>query len=157
MAGKKAQGLPLNFIVLAAIAALVLILIIAFTVGGGAPFLSRIFKSGTTAVGDEIETVKTTCSNLCTQAQTISTTGAWDGTSFCSRKFNVDMDKDGKLGGYSATGTAGGDYNAATPRQKEKNIKCYESPISASCSVDISTPSGEIKTCISSATGCSCT
>jgi len=147
MAGKKAQGLPLNFIVLAAIAALVLILIIAFTVGGGAPFLSRIFKSGTTAVGDEIETVKTTCTNLCTQAQTISTTGAWKGTSFCSRTFNVDLDKDGKLGGYSSTGAvlAGGDYNSA--RSKEKNIKCSEAPISVSCSVDISTPSGEIKIC----------
>ena len=146
---KKAQGLPLNFIVLAAIAALVLILVIAFTVGGGAPFLSKIFKSGTTAIGDEIETVKTACTNLCAQAQTISSTGAWKGTSFCSRTFNVDLDKDGKLGGYGSTGATliGGTYNSATTPQKEKGLKCSEAPISVTCSVDISTPAGDVKTC----------
>ena len=54
----KAQGLPLNFIVVAAITALVLILVIAFTVGGGAPFLCKVFKSDCSPKNYTWETVK---------------------------------------------------------------------------------------------------
>lgn len=146
MANKKAQGLPLNLIVLAAIAALILVLIIAFTIGGAGAFFSKIFRGGTTAIGDEIDTVRTTCNSLCSQAQTISSAGAWDGTSFCTRTFNIDIDKDGKIGGTTnpADPTAIKAYNSAKPAQKEKGIKCHEAPINAKCSVDVSTPTGAI-------------
>ena len=56
----KSQGLPLNFIVLAAIAILILVLVVAFVMGGRS------------ALGGEMtmEAAKTYCHNLCNQIST---------------------------------------------------------------------------------------
>ncbi len=119
---KKAQGLPLNLIVLAVIAALILVLIIAFTIGGAGSFFSKIFKSGTTAVGDETSVVQDACRADCTRAQQSTSTLAWKSTSYCRRISNIDVNGDGNL---STTG--------------EKGLKCWDSPISVTCSTTIGT------------------
>lgn len=147
---KRAQGLPLNLIVLAAIAALILVLIIAFTVGGAGSFFGKIFQTSTTAVGDQMETVKTTCNSLCSQAESSTTSNAFTSSSYCSRKFNIDQDGSGKLGGYASD--KGGDCtkpgltgNYNCKGQKEKSITCFDAGVA--CTASISTPSGGLLTC----------
>jgi hypothetical protein len=118
---KKAQGLPLNLIVLAVIAALILVLIIAFTIGGAGSFFSKIFKSGTTAVGDETSVVQDACRADCTRAQQSTSTPQWATSSYCRRTANIDLDGNGNL---TAT---------------EKGLKCWDTPISVTCSTTIGT------------------
>lgn len=144
MASKKGQGLPLNLIVLAAIAALVLVLIIAFTVGGAGAFFGQIFKGGVQAAGQEIDTVRTTCNSLCSQAQQSFTTAAWKSSAYCSRTVNLDFDKDGVLGCpkdsngvYNSKCATTPTKNAATNQQTEVGLKCKDTEINVACSTTI--------------------
>ena len=140
---KKAQGLPLNMIVLAVIAALILVLVIAFTIGGAGTFFGKIFKGGITAVGDETSVVQDACRADCTKAQQSISTAAWKTTSYCRRTSNIDLDGSGKIGGYDANGAevktigTSADYNAN--KQQEKGLSCWESPITVTCSTTIGT------------------
>src|SRR3989344_4987580 len=95
---KRAQGLPLNLIVLAIIAALVLVLIIAFTVGGAGSTFSRIFKVSTSTTGEEIDSVRAACRNACNNAE-LSITGSsqWATADYCKKRFNLDVDSSGKI------------------------------------------------------------
>jgi len=67
----KAQGLPINFIVLAALAILILILAAGFVIGGGASAGAALSPA----------TVKNTCNNGClnlqNQASTVATKASW--------------------------------------------------------------------------------
>ena len=131
--GKKAQGLPLNLIVLAAIAALVLVLVIAFTVGGSGTFFGKIYKGGTTAVGDELTVVKSTCTSLCDQAKLATTDAAYKGSSYCKRTFNVDLDSSGATGGFDVNGNvkAGDNYNAK--KAMERGLTCGSAELGVAC------------------------
>jgi len=122
---KKAQGLPLNLIVLAVMAALILVLVIAFTIGGAGTFFSKIFKGGTTAVGDETSVVQDACRADCTRAQQSVSTLAWKSTSYCRRTSNIDVNGNGNI--------------TDTTDSKEKGLKCWDSPISVTCSTTIGT------------------
>ncbi|MEM2873916.1 MAG: hypothetical protein QW063_00450 [Candidatus Nanoarchaeia archaeon] len=95
MSKSRAQGLPLNVIVLAAIAALVLILIVAFTIGG----LGGFFKQITTASGiEELSTVQTACSSACSRAQVTATTLIqFKNSDYCKKTFTIDLNKNGKI------------------------------------------------------------
>ncbi len=130
---KKAQGLPLNLIVLAAIAALVLVLVIAFTVGGTGTFFGKIYKGGTTAVGDDLTVVKSTCTSACDQAKLATTEAAYKGSTYCKRTFNVDLDSSGAIGGFDAEkkAQAGGAYNAKSA--KELSVSCSSAEINVAC------------------------
>ncbi len=94
MNNKKAQGLPLNLIILAIVAALVLVLILAFTIGGAGSIFGKIFKTGTTAIGEDLETVQATCTDLCTEAEAADEP---ETSEFCTKTFNVDLDGDDLL------------------------------------------------------------
>jgi hypothetical protein len=118
---KKAQGLPLNMIVLAVIAALILVLVIAFTIGGAGTFFGKIFKGGITAVGDETSVVQDACRADCTRAQQSVSTVAWKTTSYCRRTSSIDIDGNGNI------------------TDTEKGLNCWESPISVTCSTTIGT------------------
>lgn len=148
---KKAQGLPLHLIVVAAIAALVLVLIIAFTIGGLGTFFTKIFGGGKVAVGEELDVVRTTCGGLCDTAKGSLTLTAWKASSYCNREFNIDLDKDGVLGcpgpleGEGAVET--GECEDAATGLKDKNrnlggdleigLHCYDDPIKVDCSTVI--------------------
>ena len=97
VANKKAQGLPLHLIVIAVIAALILVIVIAFTIGGAGAFFSKIFSSGQAAIGDDTDVVKTTCNGLCDTAKGSLTVSAFQSSAYCSRTFNIDLNKDGML------------------------------------------------------------
>ena len=153
---KKGQGLPLELIVLAAIAAIVLVLIIAFTIGGGSVFFQKIFKGGTSAIGDDLATARNSCNSLCSQAKLATTTSAWSSSSYCKDTFDIDLDKDGDLGGCDISSGSpgnpledeictGGTYNKVG--QMEVDLTCYDSDIDVSCSTTIGGDPASEATC----------
>ncbi len=120
----KGQGLPLNLIVLAIIAALVLVLVIAFTVGGGGAAFSRIFKVGSTAVGEDIDSVRAVCRNACSNAElSVQSAPQWPSAEYCKKGFNIDRNGDGKIEDTVAGGAT----------TKERSIRCWDEPVSVSC------------------------
>jgi hypothetical protein len=128
---KRGQGLPLNLIVLAIIAALVLVLIIAFTVGGAGSSFSRIFKVGATAAGDEIESVRAACRQSCSTAEsTVGNLDEWKTSGYCKKKSSIDLDGSGKLD------------DSTDPAKDEVGIRCWSKPISIQCSFSVSTAGG---------------
>ena len=127
---KKAQGLPLNLIVLAVIAALILVLIIAFTIGGAGSFFSKIFKSGTTAVGDETSVVQDACRADCTRAQQSTSIPQWASSSYCRRTANIDINGNGTL------------------ETNENGLKCWSTPLLVTCSTTIGTSSVSEANCV---------
>jgi hypothetical protein len=110
---KKGQGLPLSFIVIAAISALILVLVIAFTIGG----LGGFFKQINIAGSDEISVVRSTCSSACTSAQQLSSTvDQFAQSDYCRKTFTVDLDKNGKI-----------TTSKETPKGPvETGLRCYD-------------------------------
>ncbi|MEM2954637.1 MAG: hypothetical protein QW625_01635 [Candidatus Nanoarchaeia archaeon] len=129
----KAQGLPLSFIVIAAISALVLILVVAFTMGG----LGGLFKQIGAQKGEELDAVRTACSTACAKAQTTATTlSAFRNSEYCTKRWAIDLNKDGKI-------------NQTT----ETNIHCYDAAVGISCTVQIGNDFLTESNCTSTAGG----
>ncbi len=143
----KAQGLPINLIILAIVAALVLVIVVAFTVGGTSNVFGKISKSSA-VVGGDFEAVRATCKSFCDRAQSLSSTDDWVKSQYCARTFSVDLDRDGKTGTFDQNGVtaAGGKYNAA--KQLEIGLNCWDPAISVNCQSEIVYPDGTTKTCI---------
>ena len=144
MANKRGQGLPLELIVLAAIAAIVLVLIIAFTIGGGSVFFKKIFEGGTQAVGDDLATARNSCESLCSQAKLTTTTTAFKSSSYCAKILSLDLDGDGNLGGCPQTAggfgfteeeCTGGDDNIKG--EMETGLTCFSSTLDVKCSATV--------------------
>ena len=113
----KGQGLPLNLIVLAIIAAIILVIVIAFTVGGAGTTFSRISKAGVGATGDEIETVRNNCRQACATAESTVTNGLmWKQSRYCQMRSSLDLDASGKI-----------------EQANEKNIRCWATEIAVDC------------------------
>ncbi len=109
--------MPLNLIVLAIIAAIILILVIAFTVGGAGTTFSRIGKAGTGATGDEIDTIRNNCRAACGNAQnTVTDGGEWKQSRYCQMRSSIDLDASGSLN-----------------QANEKNIRCWDAAININC------------------------
>lgn len=94
MANTKGQGLPLSFIVIAAISALVLILVVAFTIGGLGGFFKQITIAGG---GEELSTVQQACSNACNTAQLSASLNQFKVSAYCTKTYAVDLNKNGKI------------------------------------------------------------
>ena len=90
----KGQGLPLSFIVIAAISALILILVIAFTIGGLGGFFKQITVAGG---GEELSTVQTACQAACNKAQIVTSLPQFQTSEYCRKTYSIDLNKDGKL------------------------------------------------------------
>jgi len=112
---KKAQGLPLEVIVIAAIAVLVLLLIIIFATGsfGGLFAKTNTIVQGTS--DEQITVAQSKCARLCTQIQSTSSREVLKFSGYCSRTFPIDTNADG------------------TPEQ----IYCWNNPIFDACTVTI--------------------
>lgn len=127
----KAQGLPLSFIVLAAISALVLILVIAFTIGG----LGGFFRQITIAGGiQDLSTVQTACKSACDRLLPGITETQFKSSDYCTRKFTVDLNSNSKVD----TGEQGLNCWTASTIVLTKT---YTSPIGMDCNVDSFTKS----------------
>lgn len=122
----KAQGLPLSFIVLAAISALVLILVIAFTIGG----LGGFFRQITIAGGvQDLSTVQTACKSACDRLLPGITETQFKSSDYCTRTYTVDLNVNNKFD----TGESGLHcWTASTT----VGTKTYTFPIGIDCNVD---------------------
>ena len=116
----KGQGLPLSFIVIAAISVLILVLIVAFTVGG----LGSSFKQLTiTGEQGDLSTVQTACTANCNKMQATTPTFAqFQSSDFCRKTYAIDLNKNNKM--EVALGETG--------------LNCYNTSISADCTVQLS-------------------
>jgi hypothetical protein len=92
MESKRGQGISLNFIVVAIIAALVLVIIIAFTVGGLGSSLSQIFLAGEETDDSSIELAKANCKSMCDEAKGADNPEAWNEAEYCTEKYLFDGD-----------------------------------------------------------------
>jgi len=118
MFNKRAQGLPLSFIVIAAIAALILVLVIAFTIGG----LGGFFRQIMAPAPEELSTVQTACKAACDSLIAISTDKQFRDSAYCKKTYTVDINGDGKIDPNSETG-----------------LHCYHPDIGISCTVTTTT------------------
>ena len=104
----------------AIIAAIILILVIAFTVGSAGTTFSKIGKAGTGATGDEIDTIRNNCRAACSTAQnTVSNGRDWTSSKYCLMKASIDVNADGTLADVGV--------------DKEINLKCWANPINIEC------------------------
>ncbi len=117
----KGQGLPLSFIVIAAISALVLILVIAFTIGGLGGFFKQINIAGGT---EDLSTVQTACSASCSKTQFVSSKVQFQSSDYCKKTYTIDLNKDGKI-------------TATNPQ--ETKLQCYSTAINIECTVQLGT------------------
>ena len=120
---KRGQGLPLNTIVLAALAVLVLLLIVGFTTGS----LGRLFegfRSQTTTV--DLKTAKTLCTEYCTELKSEGAAGTLtiekaEKSEYATKRFAIDFNRNGRI-----------DDN-------EINVPCWDPRIGVLCQVIIGT------------------
>lgn len=87
---KKAQGLPLNMIVLAVIAIIVLVVVILFATGN----LSKLFGSAQTIISgstpDEVAAFRIACKQACFQAQQLADVQSeWATSKYCDQNYKV--------------------------------------------------------------------
>jgi len=115
---KRGQGLPLNTLIIIILVVIVLIVVAVFFLGGTSS-LSKSIRNifyGTTA-GTDVTLARNICDQRCEAAQGLEFSAA-QRTAYCSSKFNIDENNDGKIAGSSETGKT-----------------CYDSPISHRCNL----------------------
>lgn len=95
MVNRKAQGISITFIVVAAIAALVLVLVVMFTMGGLGNFFGRIMGSAE-LIDADITDARVTCESYCNDAR-LGGYGVWSTSSYCIARFPIDIDGDGVI------------------------------------------------------------
>src|SRR3989338_4281155 len=92
MSNRKAQGMPMNVIIIAIIVLVVLIILIAFFAGGFSSVVGKVrdLFTGTTS-GQSKDVVIQTCQNLCDTAKVLPA-GAQKSSGYCKQSFLVDDD-----------------------------------------------------------------
>jgi hypothetical protein len=111
----RAQGLPLNLIILGIIAALVLSIVVAFTVGGTGSTFNKIGKTGA-QIGGELESLQASCRTACDSSRLgLTATSQWGSSAYCVKKLNLDLNGNGLID------------------SGETGLGCWQSPISTSC------------------------
>lgn len=98
MMNKRGQGLPMNTIIIAIIVIVVLIAIVVFFLGGFGQVrssLSSIWSQQVT--GDDQTLAIQSCTKWCEQAQDFTKDEQKKSSKFCTNKFQIDFDGDGKL------------------------------------------------------------
>ena len=94
MLNKKAQGMPMNVIIIAIIVLVVLIILIAFFAGGFGSVVGKVrdLFSGQTS-GQAGDLAINTCQNLCESAGNLPSENQRQ-SAFCKRSFLIDDDGD---------------------------------------------------------------
>ncbi len=92
MLNKKAQGMPMNVIIIAIIVLVVLVILIAFFAGGFGSVVGKVrdLFTGTTS-GQSRDIVVQTCQNLCDSGKSLPES-AQKLSGYCKQSFVVDMD-----------------------------------------------------------------
>lgn len=93
---RKAQGLPLNTVILAILVVLVLFVVAAFFLGGTAGIMKQVRSLfyGTTAGTDRVLNSQT-CEQRCEQLKLLPRT-AISSSAYCTQSFFIDTDNNGE-------------------------------------------------------------
>jgi len=126
---KRAQSLPLNTIVLAAIAVLVLVLIVAFTTGS----LTELFKPiGERTKKVELDSIKMECYDLCSDLKTAISDGRYtsvsqvENSAYARTTFAIDLNNNNEI-------------------ENNEKLHCWQSPINVPCNVRLTVYEGGIR------------
>ena len=107
-----------DVIVYAIIAAVVLVVVLAFVFGP----TSRGFKSAksiTETTDSSVVAAQNQCNQLCLQASSLSNANFWPNSAYCRKSFAFDINSNGQI-----------DTN-------EKNVKCWQDPVNKDCAAKI--------------------
>ena len=117
MESKKAQGLPLNVIIIAIIALLTLTLIVLFATGSIGTLFERTSTFAEITESD-IAAAQTKCSTDCIRAQGSRDLEAFKNSAYCGRTVPLDLNADGNI-------------------TSEELLNCWMDPIFEDCTVEI--------------------
>jgi len=133
---KKAQGLPLETIVIIIMALVLLVVAIGFFTGSFSSLAGSTKALISTTSEADITAAQNTCSQLCLQAARIQTPAEFKRSSYCTKIFKFELNSDGNItdvnkdeSGLGAKCIADGDEYAC----------CRESPLSIPCKVETQT------------------
>ena len=113
---RKAQ-ISMNMIVYIAIALLVLVMIVAFVMGG----FGEMFKGLSRSAPQDLESIQSVCTNDCNKVKaSIESSGAsaWASSSYAKVKHGFDINKDGDV-------------------TQDEYKYCWESPINVACTKNL--------------------
>ena len=98
MVDKKAQGMPMNVVILGIIVLVVLIVVLVFFVGGTTNITQKIRDIVTGRVGTQsVELSVEDCRQFCSSAEKLPNGDLQRDSAYCKKAFIVDLSGDGKL------------------------------------------------------------
>ena len=135
---KRAQGLPLNAIVLAVIAIIVLVLVVIFATGG----LSKLFGGITTVGGQtsDLGTAQVACQSACNSLKVGASEAMFKSSSYCTKRYTIDLNSNGKI---ETTVTTAGPKEIGIPCWNERRGISTNSLPSISVRCTIQTDAGQ--------------
>lgn len=122
---KRGQGLPLNTIILAILALLVLVFVVLFATGAFGTLFGQT-QDVAEATETSIVATQTKCSQWCLQAQSSGTNLDWENSKFCKETQLLDTNGDGEAEPYHCYETG---ITSENPTGKN--------PIAATCSTTL--------------------
>ena len=130
----------MQFIVVIIIAVIILTLIILFATGTLGKLFGTTTVLGEAATPEDITSYKLECENACYQAKQLSdSTTEWLWSSYCTKTFsNIDVNKDEEI------------------TNEEKNLHCWQYPLSVTCYKSITEPNGKSFDCHEGGADCEC-
>jgi len=136
---KKAQGLPLETIVIIIMALVLLVVAIGFFTGSFSS-LAGSTKALISPTSDaDIIAAQNTCTQLCLQAGRVTTVAEFKRTSYCKRVFKFDLNGDGNI---TDSGNNEQGIMASCVADGDEYVCCRESPIGVPCNVNM--PTGQV-------------
>lgn len=124
MYNKKAQGMPMNVIIISIIVLVVLVILIAFFAGGFGSIVSKVRNIFNPVSAQERDLALQTCQSYCDTALTLSE-DLRTSSAYCKSTFMVDHDSDPqtkpvKMSCASNAAAEGGSLEVACPGVEEK-------------------------------------
>lgn len=92
MKNKKAQGMPMNVVILAIIVIVVLIILLIILVGGTSQFTQALRNIFVRPSAQSLELTVKDCEALCESAKALPTDALKAGSNYCSKTFLVELE-----------------------------------------------------------------
>jgi hypothetical protein len=139
---KKAQGLPLETIVIIIIALVLLVVAIGFFTGSFSKLAGSTKALISPTSEADIIAAQNTCTQLCLQAGRVTTVAEFNRTSYCKRIFKFDLNGDGNITDEPKPNGNEGGLGAKCIADGDEYVCCRESPIGVPCNVNM--PIGQV-------------
>lgn len=126
---KRGQGLPLETIIIAALAVLVLVIVLLFATGAWSRLIAGEKIIEQAATPEQIAGFRLGCENACFQAKQLADNpNEWKVSDYCTKSL----------------------------KSNTTTYKCWTANVSVECSKDIPNPNGGVWHCNSTGTNCVC-